>query len=324
MNFDFELNGPLIEAIGWTLIHSLWIGSFCAATAGLALALLRNSNSRIRYFVSCASLILLIALLILTFAIEWNVAPWQLSSEPSLLALSKMAHSVFTNAPSDSSRSEFQFVPALESLLPQVVLIWMTGVCLFSIRNIRALNSVRKLRCTAEPVSDIGIESRVLEFAARLAITRPVQLLKSAALEVPIAVGWLRPMVILPLSTLSGLSPKELDAILIHELAHISRHDYLVNLLQVSAETILFYHPAVLWLSNRIRDEREDCCDDVVIALQGDRVTYANALANLEEYRAFSPQLVVPATAGDLLRRIRRIATGATRRFGPSAYSQPS
>ena len=120
----------------------------------------------------------------------------------------------------------------------------------------------------------------------RLHIGRAITLLESALVDVPTVIGWLKPVVLLPASALAGLSPQQLEAILAHELAHIRRHDYLVNLLQTLVETVLFYHPAVWWLSRRIRIERENCCDDLAVSLCGDPVAYAQALADLEALRS--------------------------------------
>ena len=116
--------------------------------------------------------------------------------------------------------------------------------------------------------------------------------------DVPTVVGWLRPAVILPVAALANLSPAQVEAVLAHELAHIRRHDYLVNLFQTLAETLLFYHPAVWWLSARIRTEREHCCDDVAVAVSGDAVGYARALAELEAWRVGTPGMALAATGG--------------------------
>jgi TonB family protein len=143
--------------------------------------------------------------------------------------------------------------------------------------------------------------------AARLGIARHVAIVESAIVQVPAVVGWLRPAIVVPASAIAGLSPAQFEAILAHELAHVRRADYLVNGLQCVVETLLFYHPAVWWISRQIRIEREHCCDDVAAELCADRLGYARALVSLEELRAAPSSLVVAATGGDLLHRVRRL-----------------
>jgi hypothetical protein len=147
---------------------------------------------------------------------------------------------------------------------------------------------------------------RVRRLGARLGLARRVRVLTSALVDVPCAIGWLRPVILVPASALAGMSPGQLEAILAHELAHVRRHDYLANLFQTVVETLLFYHPAVWWLSSRVRAERENCCDDCAVAICGDAVTYARALAALEHLRA-AAGLAVAATGGSLLARVRRL-----------------
>jgi hypothetical protein len=149
----------------------------------------------------------------------------------------------------------------------------------------------------------------------RLGIERAVVLLESSAVSVPAVVGWLRPVILVPASVFAGLTPEQLEAVLAHELAHVRRHDYLVNLIQAMVESLLFYHPAVWWVSRQVRLERECCCDDLAVAVCGDRLGYARALTVLEGMRegmrAPVPQLALGASGtdgGSLLRRIRRIA----------------
>ena len=164
---------------------------------------------------------------------------------------------------------------------------------------------------------------RLVELGQRLGMDRPVKLLQSAFVEVPTVIGWLRPVILLPVGCLLGLSTAQLEAILAHELAHIRRHDYLVNLFQNVVETRLFYHTAVWWVSRRIREERENCCDDLAVEICGDRLTYARALATLEEMRHTPGQLALAAAGAPLLQRIRRLvgksSTGATRPGWPLA-----
>ena len=143
--------------------------------------------------------------------------------------------------------------------------------------------------------------------AHRFGIDRPVRVFESTLVRVPTVVGCLRPVILLPASVITGLAPAYLDAVLAHELAHVRRHDYLVNVLQSLVETLLFYHPAVWWCSRQIRIEREHCCDDMVVEAGGNRVAYAAALAQLEELRGLQPMLSLNASGGRLVDRIRRL-----------------
>ncbi len=143
--------------------------------------------------------------------------------------------------------------------------------------------------------------------ATALQLQRSIKLLESAAVEVPTVVGWIRPVVLLPVASLSGLSTQQIEMILAHELAHIRRHDFIVNLMQSVVETLLFYHPAVWWISRRIRVEREHCCDDLAVAVFGDPLQYARALTRFEELRLDVAQTVIAANGSSLIDRIRRL-----------------
>jgi beta-lactamase regulating signal transducer with metallopeptidase domain/parvulin-like peptidyl-prolyl isomerase len=189
---------------------------------------------------------------------------------------------------------------------PWVVAFWLCGVLVLSVRLTIGLVGAelarrRKIAAVAEPVQQI-----VHRLAERLQIRRAIRVFESTLAEVPTLVGWLRPVILLPASAITGLTPSQLEAILAHELAHVRRNDAIVNLLQTVVETLLFYHPAVWWLSRRIRQEREHCCDDVAVAVCGDRVAFARALTAMEELRA-APRWALAASGGSLVERVRRI-----------------
>jgi len=139
-------------------------------------------------------------------------------------------------------------------------------------------------------------------------VSRSVRLLATDRVDSPSVIGWLRPVILAPVGVLCGLAPEQVEALLAHELAHVRRHDYLVNVLQGIAESLLFYHPAVWWISNQIRAEREHCCDDLAVAASGDVLVYARALAELESMRPAHFKAALSANGGSLLRRIQRLA----------------
>ena len=166
--------------------------------------------------------------------------------------------------------------------------------------------NVAHLRREARPVVDHPVAASAVRIARRLGVRRSVRLLSSARVLVPAVIGWLRPAILLPAAVVAGMPAAHLDAILAHELAHIRRSDFLVNVLQSAAEVLLFYHPAVWWVSRQIRVERELCADDLAVAVSGDRVTYAAALTSLESLRA-EPLAIAIVSGDDLLTRVRRL-----------------
>src|SRR5204863_1628482 len=184
---------------------------------------------------------------------------------------------------------------------------WLFGVTLLLGRMAGGWWHVRRLHRMALATLSSPWQTACRRLAYRLGLPAAAHVVESGLVDVPTVVGWLRPAILLPVAALASLSPAQVEAILAHELAHIRRHDYAVNVLQTIVETLLFYHPAVWWLSNRIREEREHCCDDVAIAVCGDPVSYARALAELETFRSASASMAVAATGGSLIRRVRRI-----------------
>ena len=194
--------------------------------------------------------------------------------------------------------------------------LWLLGVCVLSLRPILGWLHIRRLqRHGLSPLSD-SMRREAGRLARRLGVTRAVQFVQSTLVEVPTVVGSLRPFVLLPASAVSGLSVAEIEMILAHELAHIRRHDYLVNLAQTVLEALLFFHPAMWWVSRQVRKERENCCDDIAVAVSGNRERYVQALTRLEEQRAASSVAALAATGGSLLDRVRRLLGQPCAEFG--------
>ena len=195
----------------------------------------------------------------------------------------------------------------VEAMFPWVVSAWLAGVALLLARATTAWWRVRRLHQLAiRSVCSIW-QAAANRIAGRLQLRRVVHIVEMPQIDVPFAIGCLRPIVVLPIAAMSHLNVAQVEAILAHELAHVVRHDYVVNLMQTYAETLFFYHPAVWWLSARIRDEREHCCDDIAVEVCGDPVSYAEALTELETWRTGNVSLAAAATGGSLLGRVRRI-----------------
>ncbi|MFO0999813.1 MAG: M56 family metallopeptidase [Planctomycetaceae bacterium] len=195
-------------------------------------------------------------------------------------------------------------------LRPYLVLLvssWLAGVCLFSLRPFIGWYSARRLqRVGLSEVSD-SLHEMLSRLSRRLRLKNSVRLFQSSLAQMPCVIGAFRPVILLPASAISGLSTDQLEALLAHELAHIRRHDFAMNVMQTLVETLLFYHPAIWWLSSRIRQEREHCCDDLAISICGDVAGYARMLVSVESLRGQVPHASVAANGGSLVERIRRL-----------------
>ena len=322
----------VVRALGWALLHSIWQGALIGFVVALLLASLKGRSAQQRYVVACVGLAAIVAAWIGT-AIVVNQT---LEPAPLRLVMRLVPPVELGPAGPDDRTPAIRVIESpdgldrvserrpmrqrMEAWSSALVPLWLGGVVLLSARLVLAWVGVARLRrARTLPVAEAVVQ-RVAELAARLQIDRAVRVVQSAAVQVPLVVGWLRPIVMLPASALTGLSPAQLESIIAHELAHVRRHDYLVNALQSVAEVLLYYHPACWWISRRIRVEREHCCDDIAVALCGDGVTYASALADLELQRR-TGALALAATDGPLLQRVRRVIAPASAAHRPAGWA---
>ncbi|HYW08945.1 MAG TPA: M56 family metallopeptidase [Longimicrobium sp.] len=317
--------GPLFQAIGWALVHFLWQGVVLAVLLRALLGALRGASASTRYVVACVGLVLMAAAPVIgvvsasrSFAAGSPAVPAisTRAAEPSAGAAAPRL--VQPGVPAASAPASDGVRALLEQAgkkvhpwLPLVVLAWIAGVLLGSARLVGGWVHLQRLR-TRWTVEVSPAWATLLDRLVReMGITRPVRLLGSMRIDVPAVIGAFTPVVLVPASLLTGLSPRDVELILAHELAHVRRHDYLVNLLQTAVETVLFFHPAVWWLSGVARDEREHCCDDVVVGATGHGRRYARALLAAEELCAArsGPRLAPAMNGGSLYRRVRRLVT---------------
>ncbi|MFI5178571.1 MAG: M56 family metallopeptidase [Vicinamibacterales bacterium] len=295
---------PLAQALAWALLHFVWQGALIALGAFVLFRWLGHS-ARARYLAGIAALAAMLMAPIVTTA-------WlgQASSQPGgVSAIAPTAPAAVTPAEAiapvaTATDSTVGSVSRSRIVTAGVLVLWVAGVVALSIRLLGGWIAARRLARRALSPASPEIRAMAERLAGQLGLHRIVDVAQSTAVVVPIMIGWLKPVVILPTAVLSGFSPEQVEALLVHELAHVRRHDYLVNLLQAMVETVLFYHPAVWWLSGRVRDEREHCCDDLSIQIC-DRLVYVRALSDLAAMS--TPPLAMAASNGSLVARVRRI-----------------
>jgi GWxTD domain-containing protein len=294
------IHTPLAEALGWTLFHSLWEGAVVAGLLVMTLSMVRSS--RVRYGAACLAMLGIVAAFGFTF--------FRLTPEP-FGKLTTVTRTIVLTPPGGQRLPDMSVNRRMADVLPWLTPFWFAGVILFHLRSIASWMSARRLRRQGACSVPDGWQQRLDQLGSRLRVTKPVALLETCLARTPVVIGCLRPVILFPIGLLAGMPVGmpvgQIEAILIHELAHIRRRDYLANLLQTAVEGFLFYHPAVWWISGMIRAERENCCDDLVVAVNGNAHEYATALTNLEENRWAANQGALAATGGVLIRRIRRL-----------------
>lgn len=330
LNILDVFGSPLMIQVGWALLHFLWQGVLVAAIASGGLRSLRHASSHQRYLFLLTMFGILTVLPPLTFWLTESpdmvlaeaVSPKQPPSEayqaqpesqlaPQFETIPEVSVSTLNSVAVPIVMEQSQqsgFTGGHSQRIPGfLVVVWAGGVCLLSLRLILGWIMMTRVRRTGISAIQMPIQTMCTSLCLSMSVRNTVQVFESVIVQVPAVVGWLRPLILLPTRIVTGLSDEELRAILAHELAHIRRHDYLVNLGQIVVENLLFYHPVVWWLSSRIRQERENCCDDIAAQTCGSRVTIARALATLAEINARIPAMLPAATGGSLIQRIRRL-----------------
>jgi beta-lactamase regulating signal transducer with metallopeptidase domain len=290
----------VLRTLGLSLLHFLWQGAVLAVLAAASLAVARKASTR--YALAVGALLVMVAAPVFTYlALHESSRVSNVSAQNSVPAI---VHAVNLASHRIATSTQSSFVSG--SLLTTFVELWFVGVLLFSLRTAGGFFLVARLRRRDSKPMSAALLALCREMQNRLGIPRAIRYCESLHLDAPAVVGWFRPVVLLPISALTGLTELQLRAVIAHELAHIRRLDAFFNLFQVAAETLLFYHPAVWWLSKRIRAERENCCDDVALAVCGNPAEYARALALMEEWRV-APSFAMAANRGALASRVTRL-----------------
>jgi len=281
----------IIHAAGWALIHFLWQGALLGLAAGLLLWLMRGARPGARYAVACAAML--------------GCLLWPACEFAGALQTTPRSLQALVLAGGDSAFGQSELLASIDNRLPLLVAAWLACVGALLLRSALGLAWIARVRRTGG--ADLHWQQRLSDLAARIGIRREVGLRIVETLASPITAGWWRPVVLVPAALVARMPPELLEALLAHELAHVRRHDFLVNLLQNVVEILLFYHPAVWWLSRRIRHERELVADSIAAQLTCEPRRLALALSELEKMQFASQRMALAADGGDLMQRIRHL-----------------
>ena len=319
MNIEQTLSPELIQALGWTVVHSIWQATTIAFVLAILLGIFKSKSSNFKYNISVLALATVTFSFIGTFAYEYSVLDYQtsinnaanLSGAGSLLLENLfMSGGQATAIGGETLNNLLQTcLNFIHSQSSNIVCIWLIGMIFFLLKLVSGLVYIERLKNQAVAIQESKWNNIFEELMNQVSISKPVRLCESQIAKSPMTVGFFKPLILVPASLLSGLEAQTIQAIIAHELAHIQRKDYLMNIAQVITESVLYYHPAVWWISEKIRTERENCCDDFAVKLCNSEMDYAKSLLELENTFHQQPQLAMAIVGKQkhLLYRIKRI-----------------
>lgn len=310
------LSNNVITALGWNIFHILWQGLLIAAILSLLLRLLRGKSSQVRYMISLFSLLLFFGLSIINFTANYEKE----SKERTLreqISLNQNQNSLLVDFNNVNLNHTFRETIAeiknqivkIDRYFPLIVTVWILGVFAFILKFV--LSYVYTSRLKRIGVKDLSEDwlDRFYKLQKKLNINKTVNYIESTLVKIPVVLGWLKPVIVIPVEMLTGIPSNQIEAIIAHELAHIRRNDYIFNVLQTIIETMFFFHPAVWYISAQIRKERENSCDDIALTVCEGSLVYAKALVSIQEFslnRLYSA-VAFSGRKKHLLNRIKRM-----------------
>jgi beta-lactamase regulating signal transducer with metallopeptidase domain len=309
------LSAEFIRAFAWTLFHSLWQVGFLALVAAGLQSILRKYRPATRYAMLYFLMLLIPVFFAGTFLLTYNPDMNEAMNRAEVSgALMQMDNDLVGGLQAVSGTEIPQSwyintVHLFENQAKWMVLLWFAGFFIFLLRFSGSMLYVYRLKNYQNCQVDEYWNDKLRKLTGKIGMHKPVKLAESALARIPMTIGYLKPVILLPLGTLSGVPPQQIEAILLHELAHILRKDYLLNIIQSVIELLFFYHPVTWWLSGLIREEREHICDDLAVAVNHDHINYIKALTTMEELNVKSPLLASAMTGSKkkLLYRVKRL-----------------
>jgi len=312
MNFLYEfIPKQFINAVGWTIFHSMWQAIVAAILVGSILITCNRKSARLRYNLTLTVMFILFAASVITFYKVYN--PIEPETKNITTDNTLLNSDTVSSLQAESPKNEIDIFDYIQILfnrhMPIIVSIWFIGIFIFSFRIIGGLLYVQRLRRFGIKTPDEQWSVILKNISSQIDLKRVVNIFESSLVKIPVAIGYFKPVILFPLGILSGLPQNQIEAIIAHELAHIKRNDFIINLIQSFIETLFFYHPAIWWISSVINGERENCCDDIAIDYCSDSIVYSNALFNLQETCTRERNIVLAALGrrNNLYRRIIRM-----------------
>lgn len=304
------ISEQVINAVGWTILHSIWQGAAVALGFAILMFFLRRYSSRTRYFVGVMALLLVLGISLTTFINIYdsgtiaNIPPPPEGISASALSGTSGGQNL------DEPGIFLTFKEYFNRHMPLIVTLWFLGILVFVLKLTGGFLYNQRVKSHQTQPLDKFWQNHLQKLRLQAGIKKPVRLLEAALVKVPMTIGHLKPVILLPVGMITGMPRDQVEALLAHELAHILRRDYLVNIMQNVIDILYFYHPAVKWLSSHVRAERENCCDDIAVSLSGDSLNFARALSNIggsaAVYKA-NPALTAAGKRSLLLSRIKRL-----------------
>ncbi len=298
------ISEEILYALGWTVIHSLWQAFLVGLVLALLLVSLQKHSAKFRYALANAAMLFVLGWSMFTFLDYYQTAQVEVIGDLTFWGAVGAAEGGSFLQNLYHSFSEY-----FNQHLPLIVTFWLLGVAFFMLRMLGSLAYVQHLKNKhTQPLSEVWQEKLEI-LAGRIPMKKTVGLMESAIVKVPMVVGFFKPVILMPMGAVNGLTVEQVEAILAHELAHIYRNDYILNIFQSLIETLFYFNPAVWWISANIRTERENCCDDIAVEVCGNSLAYAKALVSLQEMHRAAPALAMPLSGNknQLLNRVRRI-----------------
>jgi len=308
--FEQLFNSPFLYSLSLTLVHFLWQGLLVALILKSLLFIIDTSKSKLRYALATLAMLANATLAVLTFTMVYPGAGTGINSNLSPIPLTSLVNEL------TQQNALFTYQELLPSILayalPYLSLLWLATIAILASKLLIEIYNVNNLPLHSSIAPSAALSTRFDELAKQIKLPKTPQLLISLKAEVPMAIGWLKPVVLLPATMVTGLNSAQLEMLILHELAHIRRHDYLVNFLQTLIELLFFFHPSVHWIGKQMRNEREYCSDDIAVEHCGDAIAYAHTLTDTaslcsKNHLHTIPTMAMAASGGDLKARVLRL-----------------